>query len=176
MPYSVTTQAARTSLQIHVGGTVDSATTVTGTTILHAGIEFLDAAAGSAAPLSGTVRFYADGVRIGEVVADPLGMAALPWTPKASGEVMLSAEFLPDTLNHAGSIQEAAIMAALPVVPDEIVPEKVVPASSTTQKTDLAATGANGSALMLGGSASILGAGLLALLFSRRRRNSTKRR
>lgn len=186
MPYSVTTQAARTSLQIHVGATADSATTVTGTTIVHAGIEFLDAAAGSAAPLSGTVRFYADGVLIGEVVAEPLGMAALPWTPKASGAVMLSAEFIPDTLNHVGSVQEAAVTVALPVVPDEIVPDelvpekvvpaKVVPASSTTQKTELAATGANGSALMLGGSASILGAGLLALFLSRRRSNSTERR
>ncbi|AIY00791.1 hypothetical protein ART_1192 [Arthrobacter sp. PAMC 25486] len=127
-PYTVVSGAAPTEVEIYVGEDVEgSAGTVTGTTTIFAAVRPLTEEIYQAADISGQLRFYADEELVGEVPAEPLGSAIMTWTPKASGTVTLRMEYVPDTLNHVGSIQEAVVKVELPVKPDETKPDEEKP-------------------------------------------------
>lgn len=189
-PSTVASGAAPTDLQMYVGEDIaGSASTVAGATTIFAAVLPLTEEAFQAAEISGQLHLYADGELVNEVPAEPYGSTVLTWNPKSSGMVTLRMEYIPDTLNHVGSAQEVTVKVELPVAPDEVKPDevkpdvvkpdvvkpaKVVPASSTTKKTALAQTGAEGALLLLGSAGTLLAGGTLVMFLARRRYSTTK--
>lgn len=99
----------------------------------------------SSAPLEGTFNFFADGKLIAAEVPLEDGVGAkIMWEPAVNGSVSLTAEFVPTTFNHSGSMSAESIVEVVLTQPDK------KDAAKPAVDKQLAKTGASDTAAVLG--------------------------
>lgn len=141
---------------------------------------FVNADSG-AAPLSGTVQFFANGEPLSGAVPleDQVG-AEFEWKPAGgSGEYAITAVFTPETMNHEASESDAYPLTVVVTPAPNPTPGKPTPAPTPNEPTaneptskqqtgQLANTGTESSLVLAIAGLALAGAGAAALLLRRR--------
>lgn len=188
-PYTVPTSAATTTTEIVIGDLENPVTEV------QAGEEIAVQAYVAvepywAAPAAGTLNFYLDdellveGVEF-EEAGWPIAEIDVTFPAEEVGEHTLSAEFVPNTLNHTGSVSGLAVLtvtkAPAPGPQPAPTPDhdgkgtaggSGSDSGSTGAKGNLAQTGAENTALFAGLGGLLVAGAAASLLLAQRRRSA----